>query len=127
MKQAQGEVLYVTQSAYLAQHARGLYHAHAHDTAHQDAVFMSYRELLESVRMPAGREATWRDFVGWFQRMRQGQTFKGLDAARHLYEAAGFKLAEESEGRQWGSVVVEQRFVRRGRRASDHADAQLGQ
>ncbi|WP_278484240.1 bifunctional helix-turn-helix transcriptional regulator/GNAT family N-acetyltransferase [Achromobacter insolitus] len=54
-------------------------------------------------------------------------TFKGLDAARHLYEAAGFKLAEESEGRQWGSVVVEQRFVRRGRRASDHADAQLGQ
>ncbi|MGS1109746.1 bifunctional helix-turn-helix transcriptional regulator/GNAT family N-acetyltransferase [Achromobacter anxifer] len=54
-------------------------------------------------------------------------TFKGLDAARHLYEAAGFTLAEESEGRQWGSVVVEQRFVRRGQGASDHADAQLGQ
>ncbi|MGB3436329.1 bifunctional helix-turn-helix transcriptional regulator/GNAT family N-acetyltransferase [Achromobacter sp.] len=54
-------------------------------------------------------------------------TFKGLDAARHLYEVAGFTLAEESEGRQWGSVVVEQRFVRRSRRASDHADAQLGQ
>ncbi len=54
-------------------------------------------------------------------------TFKGLDAARHLYEAAGFTLAEESEGRQWGSVVVEQRFVRRSRRASDHADAQFGQ
>lgn len=50
-------------------------------------------------------------------------TFKGLDAARHLYEAAGFTLAEESEGRQWGSVVVEQRFVRRSQRASDHADA----
>ncbi|KAG1385239.1 hypothetical protein G6F59_017524 [Rhizopus arrhizus] len=41
-------------------------------------------------------------------------TFKGLDAARHLYEAAGFVLTDESEGRQWGSVVVEQRFVRRG-------------
>ncbi|RSF03766.1 bifunctional helix-turn-helix transcriptional regulator/GNAT family N-acetyltransferase [Achromobacter aegrifaciens] len=54
-------------------------------------------------------------------------TFKGLDAARHLYEAAGFTLAEESEGRQWGSVVVEQRFVRRSRRALDHADAQFGQ
>lgn len=40
-------------------------------------------------------------------------TFKGLDAARHLYEAAGFVLTDESEGRQWGSVVVEQRFVRR--------------
>ncbi|MEN4921931.1 helix-turn-helix domain-containing GNAT family N-acetyltransferase [Achromobacter spanius] len=39
-------------------------------------------------------------------------TFKGLDAARHLYEAAGFALTQASEGRQWGSVVVEQRFSR---------------
>lgn len=39
-------------------------------------------------------------------------TFKGLDAARHLYEAAGFTLTQASEGRQWGSVVVEQRFSR---------------
>ncbi|MGO4400452.1 bifunctional helix-turn-helix transcriptional regulator/GNAT family N-acetyltransferase [Achromobacter sp. PAB15] len=40
-------------------------------------------------------------------------TFKGLDAARHLYESAGFVLTDESEGQQWGSVVVEQRFLRR--------------
>ncbi|BCZ83804.1 MarR family transcriptional regulator [Paraburkholderia terrae] len=40
-------------------------------------------------------------------------TFKGLDAARHLYEAFGFHLAEEAEGTQWGEAVVEQRFVRR--------------
>jgi DNA-binding MarR family transcriptional regulator/GNAT superfamily N-acetyltransferase len=40
-------------------------------------------------------------------------TFKGLDAARHLYESAGFGLTGESEGRQWGSVVTEQRFLRR--------------
>ncbi|BEU27376.1 helix-turn-helix domain-containing GNAT family N-acetyltransferase [Paraburkholderia sp. 22B1P] len=40
-------------------------------------------------------------------------TFKGLDAARHLYEAFGFQLAEEAEGTQWGEAVVEQRFVRR--------------
>ena len=40
-------------------------------------------------------------------------TFKGLDAARHLYESFGFALTEESEGEQWGSRVVEQRFRRR--------------
>lgn len=40
-------------------------------------------------------------------------TFKGLDAARHLYESFGFVLAEESLGNQWGTEVVEQRFVRR--------------
>jgi GNAT superfamily N-acetyltransferase len=39
-------------------------------------------------------------------------TFRGLDAARHLYEAAGFQLAGESLGRQWGAEVMEQRFVR---------------
>ncbi|MDR3398179.1 MAG: helix-turn-helix domain-containing GNAT family N-acetyltransferase [Pandoraea sp.] len=40
-------------------------------------------------------------------------TFKGLDAARHLYESFGFRLTDESEGEQWGSRVVEQRFLRR--------------
>ncbi|MCP3725016.1 helix-turn-helix domain-containing GNAT family N-acetyltransferase [Paraburkholderia sp. CNPSo 3272] len=40
-------------------------------------------------------------------------TFKGLDAARHLYESFGFHVAEESEGHQWGTSVTEQRFVRR--------------
>jgi len=40
-------------------------------------------------------------------------TFKGLDAARHLYESFGFRLTGEAEGAQWGTVVVEQRFSRR--------------
>lgn len=39
-------------------------------------------------------------------------TFSGLDAARHLYETRGFTLAEEYRGSQWGSEVLEQRFVR---------------
>ena len=37
-------------------------------------------------------------------------TFAGLDAARHLYEAFGFRLAEEQEGSRWGLPVSEQRF-----------------
>ena len=39
-------------------------------------------------------------------------TFRGLDAARHLYETHGFSLIEERVGDQWGSEVLEQRFVR---------------
>lgn len=39
-------------------------------------------------------------------------TFKGLDAARKLYEDSGFILEEEQPGRQWGAEVVEQRFAR---------------
>ena len=39
-------------------------------------------------------------------------TFRGLDAARRLYESSGFTLAEEWPGQQWGETVTEQRFVR---------------
>ena len=39
-------------------------------------------------------------------------TFDGLRAARHLYEANGFALAEQRPGAQWGREVLEQRFVR---------------
>ncbi|MEM8555698.1 MAG: bifunctional helix-turn-helix transcriptional regulator/GNAT family N-acetyltransferase [Pseudomonadota bacterium] len=40
-------------------------------------------------------------------------TLRGLDAARCLYDRTGFELAEEYEGAQWGSPVIEQRFVRK--------------
>lgn len=39
-------------------------------------------------------------------------TFDGLHEARHLYEKYGFSLVEEFEGAQWGTTVLEQRFVR---------------
>ena len=39
-------------------------------------------------------------------------TFKGLDAARALYERYGFVLQEECDGNQWGYRVTEQRFER---------------
>ena len=39
-------------------------------------------------------------------------TFKSLDAARNLYEKSGFGLVHEDAGRQWGTEVLEQKFVR---------------
>ncbi|MGC5703060.1 bifunctional helix-turn-helix transcriptional regulator/GNAT family N-acetyltransferase [Pseudomonas sp. NFXW11] len=41
-------------------------------------------------------------------------TFKGLDAARKLYEDQGFVLVQEQLGEQWGAAVTEQCFVRAG-------------
>lgn len=37
-------------------------------------------------------------------------TFEGLDAARALYEGAGFRLCEEHTVDQWGQTITEQRF-----------------
>lgn len=39
-------------------------------------------------------------------------TVQGLDAARRLYESHGFELAEEYTGDQWGTRILEQKFVR---------------
>lgn len=39
-------------------------------------------------------------------------TFKGLEAARALYESFGFALVHEEVGRQWGTPVIEQQFTR---------------
>lgn len=37
-------------------------------------------------------------------------TFDGLNAARHLYEKAGFKLVQEQLESTWGRMIKEQRF-----------------
>lgn len=37
-------------------------------------------------------------------------TFEGLDAARHLYEKAGFRLVNQQSGSHWGKSELEQVF-----------------
>ena len=43
-------------------------------------------------------------------------TFKGLDAARTLYEEFGFVLSEQKSDKTWGTRVEEQRFDRPAKR-----------
>lgn len=87
LKHMEGEVLYVTHSAYLAKSARDLYYANGFERDGQEAVFLAYREFIESIRVPAGREASWRDFAGWFARMRQ--TFRDFDGHQVFEEIRG--------------------------------------
>ncbi len=87
LKHAEGEVLYVTHSAYLAQNARGLYYANGFEHAGQEANFLSFREFIESIHVPVGREASWRDFSGWFTRIKAA--FKDIDAHQAFEEIRG--------------------------------------
>lgn len=87
MKEAIGDVLYVSLSSYLVHNARDLYYAHDYDNPDQEATFLSFQELLESIHVPTGREVTLRDFQGWFERHRRGS---------HLSDA--HKLFEEFRG-----------------------------
>lgn len=87
LKHAEGEVLYVTHSAYLAQSARGLYYAHGFEHTGQEAMFLSFREFIESIRVPIGREANWRDFSAWFARIKAA--FKDIDGHQAFEEIRG--------------------------------------
>lgn len=77
LREAEGRVLYVTLSAYLAQSARALHAALGFDNPKQEVDFLSYRELLETLRVPQGREVTLPAFAGWCARHRQALRLLG--------------------------------------------------
>jgi len=91
LKAAEGDVLYVTHSAFLAQSARELYYGSGFEAPAQEAVFLSYREFVESIHVPPGREAHWRDFAGWFARIQQN--FRDVDAHQAFEEIRGVLTA----------------------------------
>ncbi|WP_063890960.1 ankyrin repeat domain-containing protein [Burkholderia ubonensis] len=93
LREVEGNVLYVTQSAYLARNARDLYFSHGFEHSQQDAMFLSYREFVESVQVPSGRELSWRDYVTWFARQTP---FRGLDAHQSFEEIRGVIGADAS-------------------------------
>jgi len=83
MKEAPGDVLYVTTSAYLVQNARTVYRAYDYENEAQNVDFLSYMELLESIRIPDGKELPFREFAAWLSRQRLP---KGVQDAHQLYE-----------------------------------------
>ena len=60
------------------------------------------RRLMETV-MEFCRQQNYQEVFLW--------TFKGLDAARHLYEQYGFLLTEEKPNNTWKHELLEQRWV----------------
>ena len=118
MKEMPGEVLYLTHSAYLAQSARELYGAHGYRRDDQECTFLSYREFLESIQVPDGREAGWRDFAAWFARLRQ--QFRGIDAHQAFEEIRGV-IAAAAHG-----VLTRAQYLDLGQRQSIFAQGERG-
>jgi hypothetical protein len=86
LREAEGRVLYVTLSAYLAQSARALHAAHGFENPKQEVDFLSFRELLETLRVPPGREVTLPAFAAWCERHRQSLRPLGDLDAQALFE-----------------------------------------
>jgi hypothetical protein len=76
MKEALGDVLYVTRSPYLVHNSRNLYYALDYENDDQDVSFLSFAEYLASLRVPQGREMSFRAFAQWFARHRTASRLK---------------------------------------------------
>jgi hypothetical protein len=98
MREAQGKVLYVTQSAYLAQSARALYDHHGYENPDQEPEFLSYREFLETLQVPKGREISFGAFSGWFDRHRAALKGLGDIDAHALYEEFRGVVSAQPDG-----------------------------
>ncbi|MCU7906148.1 MAG: UvrD-helicase domain-containing protein [Candidatus Thiodiazotropha sp. (ex Epidulcina cf. delphinae)] len=83
MKEAVGDILYVTRSPYLVHNSRDLYYAAGYANEDQQIDFLSFQEYLESIHVPVGREMHFKEFSAWFARHR---AVSGLKDAHQLFE-----------------------------------------
>ena len=83
MKEAIGDVLYVTRSPYLVDSSRETYYGLNYLNDAQDVSFLSYAEFMDSIRVAETSEVAYIDFARWFTRHRAGS---GLKDPHQLFE-----------------------------------------
>lgn len=83
IKSLSGNILYVTLSPYLAEHAARLYYSYHYENEMQEIDFLSFREFLETIRIPEGKKMGFKDFEQWFLPHRH---HSGIKDAHKLFE-----------------------------------------
>ncbi len=83
MKRFRGKVLYITQSAYLANHSQNLYFSHKFIEKKQSVSFLSYQDFLDSIAVQAGKAMGFSDFKVWFVKHQNSTPVQDIQA---LYE-----------------------------------------
>lgn len=101
IKSLSGNILYVTLSPYLAEHAAHIYYSNNYENEEQEIDFLSFREFLESIRIPEGKKMDFRVFEQWFLPHRHHSGIKDTH-----------KLFEEFNGVITG-FSIEKEFLRR--------------
>lgn len=94
MKHFSGKVAYVSLSPYLVENAQTIYYANNYDNPKQEIDFLSFKEYIEMIHLPKGKEITFKDFERWYSRYRNATKIK-----------EDYKLFEEFKGVLTGSVT----------------------
>ena len=101
LKHLHGDGLYVTLSPYLVENSRNLYYSNNYINNKQNIDFLSFREFIETIKVPTGKEISAKSFNEWFLRNRTN--FKIKDS---------HKIYEEFNGVLSGSTVKAQYLTR---------------
>lgn len=94
MKHFRGNVVYISLSPYLVENAQKIYYSFGYDNSKQDIDFLSFKDYIESIKLPKGQEIHFKDFEHWYARYRQATKIK-----------EDYKLFEEFKGVLTGSVI----------------------
>lgn len=94
LKSLNGQVLYITLSAYLVENASRLYYSFGYDNNRQEVDFLSFADYLGGIDLPKGKEISFRDFDRWIWRYQQAYKIKDT-----------YKIFEEFKGVLTGSVT----------------------
>lgn len=94
LKTLSGNIAYVSLSPYLIENAQNIYFKYHYDNPHQEIDFLSFREYIESLGKPEGKELTFKPFEQWYFRHFPNTKIK-----------EPYRLFEEMKGVLTGSVV----------------------
>jgi len=101
MKECYGDILYITHSPFLVENSRNLYYANQYHNEEQNIDFLSYLELLETVKVPDGKEINSKIFSSWLARQNRTKLFNDAN-----------KLYEEFKGVITGSIIKQKYLLR---------------
>jgi len=87
IKYLSGKVLYITLSSYLAEYASRLFYSNNYENEGIEIDFLSYKEFLETIRIPDRKELDFRTFEKWFVGYKQATRLK--DAHKTFEEFRG--------------------------------------
>jgi hypothetical protein len=87
IKSLNGKVLYITLSPYLAENSAQLFYSFNYENEELETDFLSYREYIETLHMPHGKEMDFKTFELWFTRNKQAAKLK--DAHKTFEEFRG--------------------------------------
>lgn len=96
-----GKVLYITLSPYLAENSARLFYSYNYENENLEIDFLSYREYIETLKIPEGKELDFKTFETWFSRNKQAAKLKD-----------GHKIFEEFRGVITGLDITKEYLFR---------------